>query len=109
MASTKVLAGIAVGSAVLLAILFGLAERPRVVRVIHDEDGYTETFYNTPCTDENVLAIGKLFGVPTEKMRAGKVEKGGESRDFCYRDNPGGVSTFILDDHGNMGNLQIPK
>ena len=109
---TRVLAGLAVGSAVLLAILFGLADRVRPVRIIHDEDGYTETFYGTKCTDPKVLEMGRALIFPptvVENMLSGKVEGPGGSRNFCYKDNPDGKSTFIVDDHGSMGNLQIPK
>jgi hypothetical protein len=98
--------------ALILALLLAACGGPKVVRVLKDE-AYTATFYDTKCTDKNVLAIIQRIGVPAqivERMRSGRVvfTDGQDERNFCYADNAGGESTFIVDDAGSLGNLQLP-
>jgi hypothetical protein len=85
---------------------------PSVVRVLHQED-LTATFYDAKCTDAKVLAVASRYGIPAmivADMKSGSVifTNGEPKRNFCYRDSKDGSVTFIVDDSGSMGNLQLP-
>jgi len=109
--SALVAIGLALVAAVFGAGLYFMAQ-PHVVRVLHQED-LTATFYDSKCTDARVLAIAARIGVPTvivSAMKSGEVifTNGEPKRNFCYKDSTDGSVTFVVDDSGSMGNLQLP-